>query len=65
MTTEKKYNTLFNNRWFSLFREKAGVISEEPCWVLFYDVYAHYNTSLFRLLVQVVREYKNDSHLAM
>lgn len=56
--------TLFNNRWFYLFREEAGVISEGPCWVLFYDIYAHYNESLIKLLIQAVREYKHDNHLA-
>lgn len=60
-----KHFTLFNNRWFTLFREQAGVISKNPCWVLFYDCYGHYNESLIKLLVEAATEHKHDKHLAM
>lgn len=65
MSTNHKHFTLFQNRWFSLFREEAGVISEEPCWVLFYDCYGHFNTSLIKLLWEAATEYMDDRHLVM
>lgn len=65
MENNHKHFTVFNNRWFMLFREQAGVISEGPCWVLFYDCYSHYNESLIKLLIEAAREYKSDRHLAM
>ena len=60
-----KHFTLFDNRWFTLFREQAGVISKGPCWVLFYGCYGHYSESLIKLLIEAAREYKDDKHLAM
>jgi len=53
------------NRFFTLFREKAGVISPGHCWVLFYGCYGHYNPSLTKLFWEVLTEFRNDRHLAM
>ena len=53
-------------RWFSFFLEKPGVISppeEGWCWILFYGPYMHCDTSLWRLVKQVLREFGHDRHL--
>jgi hypothetical protein len=52
------------NRFFSLHREEAGVIGEDPCWVLFYGCYAHYG-SFPRIIWEVLTEFASDKHLAM
>jgi hypothetical protein len=56
---------ILNNRFFSLYREKSGVISEQPCWVFDYDMYTHYNTSLLGLIWEVITEFKNDRHFTI
>ena len=56
---------ILNSRFFSLYREKSGVISEQPCWVFSYEAYMHYNTSFLRLIWEVLTEFRNDKHLAM
>lgn len=58
--------TFFNNKWFSLFLEKSGVISPEeagPIWVLIYDCYMVCDHSLIKLLWTAIKEYKDDTHL--
>lgn len=49
---------------FKLYREKAGVISIKKVWV-FIDSqgYLYIHGSLFRLLIEVVTEWKDDKHL--
>jgi len=54
---------MISTRWFMLFQEAPGVISKDPCWVLFYDCYGIYDTSLIRLLWTAIKEYKDDRHL--
>lgn len=46
-----------------LFRERAGVISPGPCWVLFADSHMYTHESLFGLAVLVIREWRHDRHL--
>lgn len=53
----------FNLFGFLLFRERAGVISPGPCWVITYDCYMHCDENLLRLLWNVITEYKHDRHL--
>ena len=65
VTMNHKHKYEISTRWFHLFQEAPGVISPEPCWVLFYDCYAIYDTSLIRLLWTAIKEYKDDKHLAM
>ena len=52
------------NRYFSLHREDGGVISKEPCWVLFYGCWGHYG-SIPEILREVLTEFKHDKHLVM
>lgn len=49
---------------FKLYREKAGVISQRKMWV-FIDSkgYLYLDESLIRLIIVVVREWRNDRHL--
>jgi len=54
---------MISTRWFMLFQEAPGVISKDPCWVLFYDCYGVFDTSLIRLLWTAIKEYKDDRHL--
>ena len=57
---------LFSNRWFTLFRESPGVISEPSrghLWVLMYDCYMHTNHSFLSLLWEAAQEYQSDKHL--
>lgn len=46
-----------------LFREKPGIISEEPVWVLFWGPYMHINASLLGLAWEFITEYQDDRHL--
>lgn len=52
--------TLFG---FLVFKEQAGVISKDPCWVCLYPGYGHFCSGFFELVRNVIREYKNDRHL--
>lgn len=47
-----------------LTRQKAGVISEDPCWVFYHAGYLYTAPNWVRLLVVVLREWKHDRHLA-
>ena len=46
-----------------IFRERAGVISKQPCWVCWYGCWLHTADSLLALLWSVVTEWKHDRHL--
>jgi hypothetical protein len=46
-----------------IFREKGGVISEDPIWVCFSGPYMYTADTLWQLLKIVVKEWKNDRHL--
>ena len=61
MNNKQKYT--ISTRWFLLFQEAPGVISKDTCWVLFYDCYGVFDTSLIRLLWKAIKEYKEDQHL--
>ena len=69
MILEKQGRTgkyLFDNKWFSLFREKPGVISppeDGPIWIIFYDCYMQTDHSLLGLLWQLITEHHSDHHL--
>lgn len=54
---------LFKNKYFTLFLELPGIISPDYCWVIIYSGYMHTNESLFRLLVEVITEFKSDKHI--
>jgi len=46
-----------------IFREKPGVISPGHIWVGMYDCYMHYNESLWKLVWEMVTQYRDDHHL--
>lgn len=46
-----------------LRRAKAGVFCDKPMWIFTYGPYLHLSTNLFRLLYQVLTEFKDDKHL--
>lgn len=46
-----------------LFKEKAGVISENPVWVLIDGPYLYVRPTLMSLLCQVVIQWRDDRHL--
>jgi hypothetical protein len=51
---------------FRIWRERPGVVSPGPCWCCAYDGvpgYLHLHESLFRLLWQVITEFRHDRHL--
>lgn len=48
---------------FTIYREKPGVISKGPCWVCFYGYWMHADYPFWRLIWNVVTEFKNDRHL--
>ena len=50
---------------FKLYREKAGVISERKIWVLIDSHgYLYCQESIFRLIKEIITEWKHDRHLA-
>ncbi len=46
-----------------LFKEKAGVFSEDARWVLLHSCWMYDAATLAGLLWLVLREWKNDRHL--
>lgn len=46
-----------------IFKEKAGVISKDPCWVAFVGAYMYTADTLFGLLRVMVKEWKLDKNL--
>lgn len=49
---------------FQIFKEKAGVVSENPCWVALYPGYLYIEDTLFELLYCLLTEWNDDKHLA-
>ena len=47
----------------SLHRERAGVISPGPCWVLQYGCHIQFDESLWSLLKEFMAERGHDRHL--
>lgn len=52
-----------SENYFLIFKEKSGVISEDPCWVIFKDGYMYCHDTLPQVLWQFVTEYKHDKHI--
>jgi hypothetical protein len=46
-----------------LYREKAGVISVNPIYVLLVDGYMYESFTIYGLITKVVKEWKSDRHL--
>lgn len=46
-----------------IFRERAGIISKESCWVFFWKEYMYTSQTLCGLLRKVVTEWNSDLHL--
>lgn len=48
---------------FKIYREKAGVISKEPVWVIIDSGWLYISKSFLRLLWIYITEYKHNRHL--
>ena len=46
-----------------IFKEKAGVISEEPTWICFHNCYMYTHSTLFGLLITIITEWKQDKNM--
>ena len=46
-----------------LYREKAGVISTGPIYVLLVDGYMYASPTISNLIIKVFKEWKSDKHL--
>ena len=46
-----------------LFKEKAGVISETPVWVIIADCWLYIAPTLLGVLKLYITEYGSDKHL--
>ena len=46
-----------------LYREKAGIISDDPIWVFMDEVWLYAHPTLFKLIFIVLTEWRNDRHL--
>ena len=47
----------------TIFKEKAGVISKDPVWVCIDSGYLYTAPTLFKLIVILVTEWRNDKHM--
>lgn len=47
-----------------IFKQKAGVISENDVWVAIHDAYLYTDDSLLGLIKIILFEWKHDKHLA-
>lgn len=60
-------NMLKNNIYlpfgFVIFKQEKDVISKENIWVCFHKEYMYVGDTLFKLLKQIIFEYKYDRHL--
>ena len=48
---------------FKIFKEKAGVISENECWVCICDTYLYTADTLEQLIEILNTEWEHDRHL--
>lgn len=46
-----------------IYKEKAGIISEYPIWIILHEGYLYESRTLFRVLWLFITEYKHDKHL--
>lgn len=46
-----------------IFKEKAGVISEEPIWVCIHAAYLYTAATLIQLIILLCKEWKHNKHL--
>lgn len=46
-----------------IWREKAGVISVGPCWIVTYGSWMHCCPGIASLLWSLLTEWKSDQHL--
>ena len=62
---EKKisFNIPYQGSTLTLFREKEGVFSDVPMWVIFHGPYMYYHENLNELITQFKTEYQSDRHL--
>lgn len=63
LTKEKEEKNNKGIDFMKLFREKAGVLSPNPCWVFLDNGYLYINESLIKLLWTILTEWKSDKHL--
>jgi hypothetical protein len=56
----KLFRKLFK---ITIFKENAGVISEEPCWVCFHSYYMYTADTFLSLLYVLATEWKNEKHM--
>jgi len=48
---------------FSIIKEKAGVVLEEPTLIIFHNEYMYSAPTLFKLIRTFLKEYKHDKHI--
>ena len=48
---------------FGIFKEKAGVISRDPIWVIFYSCYMYTADTLLGVLWLFITEFKHERHM--
>jgi hypothetical protein len=54
----------FNIFGFHFHKTNPGEISHQATWVCFYgDCYFQTNDSLIKLILEIIKEYKQDKHL--
>lgn len=46
-----------------LWKERAGVISEGPCWVFMQECWLYTSTNMFNLIWIVATQWHSDRHL--
>lgn len=46
-----------------IWKETPGIISEGKCWCAAYGCWLHIEDSLFKLIINVIKEYKHDKHM--
>lgn len=46
-----------------IYKEKAGVISSDECWVIFHGCWMYTGDTLRQALWQMIRDYRSDRHL--
>lgn len=74
----QKLNAGFTAFGHRIFQENPGVISQDACWVCFYNIhetlgaggeldslscYGHFNNSLFGLVKELIFEHGHDKHM--
>lgn len=58
-----KVNTRTGKRTMKIYKEQAGVISDEPIWVCWHSCYLYGYPTLIGLIIKMIKEWNDESNM--